>query len=92
MLVYHDQGQEGKLQERMSVHASGIAPRRIYRGGDKIISVSKCQNWICLLLKCVLIIFILNIYVSVHFLKILEGQCLNKNRLTAPLYILLVRN
>ena len=46
---------------------SGIAPnnpRRIYRGGDKIISVSKCQNWICLLLKCVLIIFILNIYVS----------------------------
>ena len=25
----------------------------------------------------------------VHFQKILEGQCLNKNRLTAPLYILL---
>ena len=25
----------------------------------------------------------------VHFQKILQGQCLNKNRLTAPLYILL---
>ena len=25
----------------------------------------------------------------VHFQKILEGECLNKNRLTAPLYILL---
>ena len=25
----------------------------------------------------------------VHFQKILEGQCLNKNRLTTPLYILL---
>ena len=38
--------------------------RRIYRGGDKIVSVSKCQNWFCLLLKCLIIIFILNIYVS----------------------------
>ena len=25
----------------------------------------------------------------VHLQKILEGQCLNKNRLTTPLYILL---
>ena len=29
------------------------------------------------------------IFQIVHFQKILEGQCLNKNRLSAPLYILL---
>ena len=37
--------------------------RRIYRGADKIVSVSKCKNWFCLLLNCESIIFILNIYV-----------------------------
>ena len=41
-----------------------LGPRRIYRGGDKIVSVSKCKNWFCSLLKCVSTIFILNIYVS----------------------------
>ena len=42
----------------------GGSPRRIYRGADKIVSVSNCKNWFCSLLKCVSIIFILNIYVS----------------------------
>ena len=37
------------------------SPRRIYRGADKIFLVSKCENWFCLLLKCVSTIFILNI-------------------------------
>ena len=42
----------------------GFVPRRIYRGVDKIVSVSKCKNWFSSLLKCISIIFILNIYVS----------------------------
>ena len=43
---------------------SGIVARRICRGADKIFSLSKCKNRFCFLLKCVSIIFILNIYVS----------------------------
>ena len=41
-----------------------VHPRRIYKGADKIVSVSKCKNWFCSLLKCVSLIFILDIYVS----------------------------
>ena len=38
--------------------------RRIYRGAGMIFTVSKCKNWFCQILKCVSIIFILNIYAS----------------------------
>ena len=48
-------------QGREQMH---VKSRRIYRGADKIVSVSKCKNWFCSLLKCVSIIFIMNIYVS----------------------------
>ena len=49
------------FNQEMDIH---IDPRRIYRGADKIVSVSKCKNWFCSLLNCVSIIFVLNIYVS----------------------------
>ena len=52
--------------------------------------MSKYKNWFCQQSKCVSVTFVLNIYVSDStFQKLLEGQCLNRIRLTAPLYILL---
>ena len=63
----------------------------IYRGADTILSVSNAKtgfvNFWSVHQSFLYRIFMFQI---IHLQKILEGHCLNKNGLTAPLYILLL--